>query len=184
MSEADFDLVMRLNVKSVFLGTQAVVPRMLAHGGGSIINIASVGASRPRPGLVWYNASKAAVANVRSPFPFPFPSASPSSPPPLPSNAPHLPPPPTQATKGLAAEYAPHNIRVNSINPLLSGTGLFETFAGVPDTPENRNKFLANVPMGRLTEPSDVAAACLFYASGDSAFVTGTALEVDGGRAI
>lgn len=73
VSEADFDLVMRLNVKSVFLGTQAVVPRMLAHGGGSIINIASVGASRPRPGLVWYNASKAAVSNVRPFFPFPFP---------------------------------------------------------------------------------------------------------------
>lgn len=57
-------------------------------------------------------------------------------------------------------------------------------FAGVPDTQENRGKFLANVPMGRLTEPSDVAGACLFFASADSGFVTGTGLEVDGGRAI
>ncbi|MCJ1362075.1 hypothetical protein MMC16_001177 [Acarospora aff. strigata] len=152
VTESDFDLVFRVNVKSVFHGTQAVIPHLISQGtGGSIINIASVGASRPRPGLVWYNASKGAVVN---------------------------------ATKGLASEYAPHQIRINSINPLLSGTGLFETFAGVPDTPENRQKFLANVPMGRLTEPSDIAAACVFFASEDSKFVTGTALDVDGGRAI
>lgn len=79
VTEADFDLVMRVNVKSVFLGTQAVIPRLIEQGdGGSIVNIASVGASRPRPGLVWYNASKGAVANVRSfplsPFFFPLPS--------------------------------------------------------------------------------------------------------------
>lgn len=72
VTESDFDLVMRVNVKSVFLGTQAVIPHLIAQGsGGSIINIASVGASRPRPGLVWYNASKAAVSNVRPLIPFP-----------------------------------------------------------------------------------------------------------------
>lgn len=91
---------------------------------------------------------------------------------------------PVQATKGLAAEYAPHQIRINSICPLLSGTGLFEQFAGVKHTPENVQKFLSGVPMGRLTEPLDVANACLFLASEESAFVTGVNLEVDGGRAI
>ena len=66
MTEADFDLCFGVNVKSVFLGTQAVVPRLISQGrGGSVVNIASVGVSRPRPGLVWYNASKGAVANVR-----------------------------------------------------------------------------------------------------------------------
>lgn len=54
-----------MNVKGVYLGSQAFVARVIEQGqGGSIINISSTGASRPRPGLVWYNASKGAVSNV------------------------------------------------------------------------------------------------------------------------
>ncbi|TVY83544.1 4-formylbenzenesulfonate dehydrogenase TsaC1/TsaC2 [Lachnellula suecica] len=90
----------------------------------------------------------------------------------------------SNATKGLALEYGPQQIRVNSICPLLSGTGLFESFAGVPDTPENRQKFLCNVPLGRLTETIDVANAALFLASDEGSFITGVNLEVDGGRTI
>lgn len=60
----------------------------------------------------------------------------------------------------------------------------FEAFSGLPDTPENRTKFLSNVPLGRLCEPSDVASACLFFASDESTFVTGINMEVDGGRAV
>jgi NAD(P)-dependent dehydrogenase (short-subunit alcohol dehydrogenase family) len=89
-----------------------------------------------------------------------------------------------QATKGLAAEFGPDNIRVNAIAPLLSGTGLFESFVGVKDTPENREKFVANVPLGRLTDPMDIANAALYLASDEGAFVTGINLEVDGGRAV
>lgn len=70
VTEAEFDKVMAVNVKSIFLSVAAVVPALKSRGGGSIVNIASIGAMRPRPGLVWYNASKAAVANV-SPWPFP-----------------------------------------------------------------------------------------------------------------
>lgn len=55
---------------------------------------------------------------------------------------------------------------------------------GVKDTPENREKFLGNVPLGRLCEPSDVANAVLFLASDDAKFITGTCLEVDGGRGV
>ena len=65
VTEAEFDKVMAVNVKSIFLSIPAVVPALRKRGGGSIINIASIGAMRPRPGLVWYNASKGAVANVR-----------------------------------------------------------------------------------------------------------------------
>ncbi|KAL8714396.1 MAG: hypothetical protein Q9220_001729 [cf. Caloplaca sp. 1 TL-2023] len=152
VTEAEFDRCFNVNVKSVYFGVQAVVLRLLEQKtGGSIINIASIGATRPRPGLVWYNSSKGAVWN---------------------------------ATKGLAAEYGPHQIRVNAICPLLSGTGLFESFAGMPDTPANRTKFLANVPMGRLCEVKDVADTCLWLASGESGFVTGVCVEVDGGRGV
>ena len=60
----------------------------------------------------------------------------------------------------------------------------FESFTGVADTPENQSRFLSNVPLGRLCQPTDVAAACLFFASDESAFVTGINMEVDGGRAV
>jgi len=64
VTEAEFDKVMAVNVKSIFLSVPVAVPALKKRGGGSIINIASIGAVRPRPGLVWYNASKGAVANV------------------------------------------------------------------------------------------------------------------------
>lgn len=60
----------------------------------------------------------------------------------------------------------------------------FEEFSGVPDTPENRAKFISNVPLGRLCEAEDVAGACLFLASEDAKFITGINMEVDGGRAV
>lgn len=60
----------------------------------------------------------------------------------------------------------------------------FSTFTGMDDTPENRDKFLFNVPLGRLCTPEDVANYCLFLASDESKFITGTCLEVDGGRGI
>ncbi|CAG9951183.1 unnamed protein product [Clonostachys rosea f. rosea IK726] len=90
----------------------------------------------------------------------------------------------SHASKGLALEYGPHNIRVKQYLPLLSGTGLFEAFAGVPDTPENRQQFLANVPLGRLAEGDDIAKAALFLCSEDAHFITGVNLPVDGGRGV
>lgn len=54
----------------------------------------------------------------------------------------------------------------------------------MPDTPENRQKFLGNVPLGRLTEVEDVANAALFMCSEEGKFLTGVNLDVDGGRTI
>jgi len=48
---------------------------------------------------------------------------------------------------------------------------------GLPDTPENREKFIATIPMGRLSDPSDIAKACLYLASDDATFITGVVLE-------
>lgn len=65
VTEEDFEKVFDVNVKGVYLGCNAFVPQAIERKeGGVIINIASVGATRPRPGLVWYNASKGAVWNV------------------------------------------------------------------------------------------------------------------------
>lgn len=87
-------------------------------------------------------------------------------------------------TKSMAVELAPKNIRVNAINPVMGETGMLTQFMGSPDTPENRAKFLAGIPLGRLSRPHDIANAAIFLADPASAFITGVALEVDGGRCI
>lgn len=151
VTEAEFDRVFAVNVKSIFHYVRAVVPPMRAAGGGVIINIGSTAGIRPRPGLTWYNASKGAV-NLMS--------------------------------KSLAVELAPSNIRVNAICPVIGATGLLESFMGQPDTPENRARFIATIPLGRLSESADIAAAAVFLASDEAAFITGIEMPVDGGRTV
>lgn len=87
-------------------------------------------------------------------------------------------------SRSMAVELAPDKIRVNCIAPVMGATGMLELFMGVPDTPENRAKFVATIPMGRMSEPRDIANACLYLASDDAEFITGVVLEVDGGRTI
>jgi 3-oxoacyl-[acyl-carrier protein] reductase len=151
VSEAEFDRVYVINVKSIFHMTQAVVPLMREQGGGVILNIGSTAGIRPRPGLTWYNDSKGAV-NLLS--------------------------------KSMAVELAPMKIRVNCIAPVIGHTALLESFMGVPDTPDNRAKFIATIPMGRMSEPGDVARAAVFLASDEAAFITGVEFPVDGGRTV
>lgn len=86
------------------------------------------------------------------------------------------------ASKSLALELAPWKIRVNALCPVMGATGLLEHFMGVPDTPENRDRFIATIPLGRLSQASDIASAALFLASDEAAFITGVDLPVDGGR--
>ncbi|ERB66389.1 3-ketoacyl-ACP reductase [Vibrio coralliilyticus] len=64
VTEAEFDRVFSINVKSMFFTAKYAVPMMRASGGGVIINTASTAASRPRPGLTWYNTSKGAVVTM------------------------------------------------------------------------------------------------------------------------
>ena len=88
------------------------------------------------------------------------------------------------ASKAMAAELGPDKIRVNCVNPVIGATGMLEQFMGVPDTPENRARFLATIPMGRMSTPADVANACLYLASDEASFITGACIEVDGGRCV
>jgi 3-oxoacyl-[acyl-carrier protein] reductase len=151
VTEAEFDRVYAVNVKSIYFSVAQFVPYFRQAGGGVFINIASTAGVRPRPGLVWYNGSKAAVII---------------------------------ASKALAVELGPDRIRVNCINPVMGETGLLSEFMGVEDTPANRQKFLATIPLGRLSTPQDIANAALYLASDDAEFITGVALEVDGGRCV
>jgi 3-oxoacyl-[acyl-carrier protein] reductase len=150
VDEHSFDLIGAVNMKAIYFSTLAVVPIMERNGGGSILNIASTAALRPRPGLTWYNASKGWVVT---------------------------------ATKSMAVELAPRNVRVNCLCPVAGETGMLSLFMGV-DTPERRELFRSSIPLGRFSTPRDIANAALWLVSDEAEFITGVALEVDGGRCV
>lgn len=87
-------------------------------------------------------------------------------------------------SRSMAVELAPDRIRVNAVAPVMGESAMLERFMGLPDTPENRARFVAGIPLGRMSKPSDVANACLYLASDEAEFITGVVLEVDGGRTI
>jgi 3-oxoacyl-[acyl-carrier protein] reductase len=86
-------------------------------------------------------------------------------------------------SKSMAIELAPDRIRVNAIAPVAGDTPLLATFMG-EDTPDKRAAFRASIPWGRLSTPADMAAAAVFLCSDEAEMVTGTVLQVDGGRCI
>ena len=88
-------------------------------------------------------------------------------------------------TKSMAAELAPIHIRVCAINPVMGETGLISDFLpGGVDTADARAKVISTIPLGRLSQPLDIAKASLFLVSDEADFITGVCLEVDGGRCI
>jgi len=85
-------------------------------------------------------------------------------------------------TRQLAADYAPHNIRVNCICPGATLTPLVQS--EIDRGLVTAETLIHGVPMGRFAKPSEIAAAVLFLASDDASYITGTALVVDGGRTV
>jgi len=151
VDEASFDRVYDVNVKSIYWAAQAAVPVFRKRGGGVFLNIASTAGIRPRPGLTWYNGSKAAAIIL---------------------------------TRSMAVELAPDKIRVNALCPVMGATGMLESFMGMPDTPQNRAKFVGTIPMGRLAEADDIAKAAIYFLADESDFITGVCMPVDGGRTV
>ena len=84
------------------------------------------------------------------------------------------------ATKSMAIELAPKKIRVNCLCPVAGDTGMLARFMG-EDTPEMREKFRASIPLGRLSQPLDIANAALFLCSPAASWVSGQVLTVSGG---
>jgi 3-oxoacyl-[acyl-carrier protein] reductase len=151
VDEQGFDRCFDVNVKALYWAAQAAVPVFRKRGGGAFLNIASTAGMRPRPGLTWYNGSKAAALLL---------------------------------TKSMAVELAPDKIRVNALCPVMGATGMLESFMGMPDTPANRARFVATIPLGRLAEAEDVAKAAIYFVADESEFITGVTMPVDGGRTI
>ena len=145
-TEEDWDRVMDINTKGVFLGTKTAIPAMKESGGGSIINISSqlglVGTEMSSP---QYQASKGAVRLL---------------------------------TKHTAMQYAPDNIRCNSVHPGPIVTPMTEQRRS---DPEAYAEMVARIPMGRFGQPTEIANGVLYLASDESGWVTGSELVLDGG---
>jgi 3-oxoacyl-[acyl-carrier protein] reductase len=156
VSEDDFDRIVAVNMKAIYLAMREVVPRMKANAPGAkgirgvVLNMASTAGVSPRPRLGWYNASKGWVIT---------------------------------ATRANAVELAPSGIRVVALNPVAGETPLLKSFMG-QDTPEVRAKFLSTIPIGRFSTPEDLGNAACFLCSDEASMITGVCMEVDGGRCI
>jgi len=156
LPEDEFDRLVAVNMKAIYLAMREAVPRLKAkaagHDGirGVVLNIASTAGVSPRPRLAWYNASKGFVIT---------------------------------ATRACAVELAPAGIRVVALNPVAGETPLLKTFMG-EDTPEMRAKFLSSIPLGRFSRPDDLGNAACYLCSDEASMITGVCMEVDGGRCI
>ena len=146
--EEFWDEVIRNNLKSVYLNCRRVVDILIARGGGSILNLSSIGATRAHREMVAYDACKGAIEAM---------------------------------TRALALELAPWGIRVNAISPAAI-VGV-PTAALPPEVIASKDPRQFATPLLRQGEPDDVTGAAVFFASADSAFVTGQCLAVDGGLA-
>ncbi len=142
-TEENWDAIVAVNQKGVWLGMKYAVPAMRKRGAGSIINTSSIYGMVGSPGSTAYHGTKGAVRIM---------------------------------TKSAAAQYAPENIRVNSIHPGVIQTPMLDEL-----TPEQLEAVTAMAPMGRAGSPEEVAWAVLFLASDEASFVTGAELAVDGG---
>jgi NAD(P)-dependent dehydrogenase (short-subunit alcohol dehydrogenase family) len=145
----EWDRVMTVNAKGVFLGCKYAVPIMLEQGGGCIINTASVAGMIGIPERAVYCASKGAVIAL---------------------------------TKQVAVEYVEKGIRCNCVCPgTVDSPWVGRLLQGAADPTQARSALEARQPMGRLGKPEEVAAAALYLASDDAAFVTGNTMVLDGG---
>lgn len=156
LTEEQWDMLMTLNLKGTFLATQAVVRHMMDNRYGRIINMSSMAGKSGEPYTSPYCTTKFGVIGF---------------------------------TQSLALELGPYNITVNAVCPGAVETELFKR--GVSGTAalnnrtyeeELQEKFINLTPLGRMTTPSDVARAVSFLASDEAEFITGSSINVSGGR--
>jgi len=150
-SEEDYDRLMGVNVKGVFLCAQAEVRWMQAHGGGAIINTSSVAGLVGVDRRFAYSTTKGAV---------------------------------TAMTRQLAVDHVKDRIRVNCVCPGTVETPFVDAYLAKYHAGEEeatRVQLRARQPLGRLGQPDEIAYAMLYLASDEAAFVTGSALIIDGG---
>jgi NAD(P)-dependent dehydrogenase (short-subunit alcohol dehydrogenase family) len=151
---AVFRKVLEVNVIGPFLVMKATIPHMVKGGGGSIINISSLGGLRCLPTMAPYCTSKAAL---------------------------------NMLTQQAALDYGPQNVRCNVVCPGGTMTEMLSAAVGPlakalhTDFNGALARIMANVPLRRAAKPEEMAGICVYLASDDSSFMTGSILMVDGG---
>src|SRR6266705_475003 len=154
VTEEHWDAVMNINARAVFFASQAVLPAMIARKRGAIVSLASLAGKVGSRTNLPYNASKAAVISI---------------------------------TKSLALAHAADGIRVNCVCPGFVETDMWtlvsrEQGALLGLSPEDfTEQRAAQVPLGRMEHPEDVAKVIGFLASDRAAYMTGQAINVTGG---
>lgn len=155
-TEADWDLMFDINCKGLLWCSQEVANQMITQGrGGKIINLASQAGRRGEALVLAYCASKACVISMN---------------------------------QSIALALAPHKINVNAIAPGIVDTPFWDEvdkqFAKLlgMEIGEPKRTFTKSIPMGRIEQPEDVAAAAVFLASSDADYITQQCLNVDGGN--
>jgi NAD(P)-dependent dehydrogenase (short-subunit alcohol dehydrogenase family) len=141
----EFDHIIGVNLKGIWLGLKYQIPHMLARGGGAIVNTASSAGVRAIANIALYTASKHGVVGL---------------------------------TRATALEVARSNIRVNAVAPGPVNTGLLHRMvAGHVDV----SAIAESVPMGRVSEPEEIARAIVWLCSDAASYITGHTLVIDGG---
>ncbi|MBS0443590.1 MAG: SDR family oxidoreductase [Proteobacteria bacterium] len=154
-SEEDWSFAFDLNVRSQFRTIKAFVPGMLAQGGGSIINLASVaGSIKGAPNRFVYGSTKAAVIGLTKAVAADF------------------------ITRGVRCNaICPGTVESPSLRDRIAA----QAQASGQTTAQVEAAFIARQPMGRLGRVEEIAALAVYLASDESSFTTGTAQIIDGG---
>ncbi|WP_404455140.1 SDR family oxidoreductase [Virgibacillus necropolis] len=149
----EWNKTMDINMTMLFLTCREAAKHMKKQQSGSIVNVASISAVRPRPGLQAYVASKGGAESF---------------------------------TRALAIELAEYNVRVNTVHPGPCDTNMLQQFTAKDADIEvaKEETFRKSVPLGKLLTPRDIAQSILFLLTDEANMITGTALNVDGGRGI
>jgi NAD(P)-dependent dehydrogenase (short-subunit alcohol dehydrogenase family) len=154
LDQVTWDRIISVNLTGAWHVSKASIDSMRKSKGGSLVLIASISGLLGMPGIAAYSAAKGGVVAL---------------------------------TRQMAVDYAPHGIRVNAICPGTIPTPLvMESYKrqGYLDSDQGEDqlqKMTSRYPLGRYGRPEEVAELALYMASENSAFMTGTAVPIDGG---
>jgi NAD(P)-dependent dehydrogenase (short-subunit alcohol dehydrogenase family) len=149
ITEEEWDRIITINLRSVFLCLKYEIPLMLEYGGGAIVNTSSGAGIKVFGRGAAYAAAKHGVIGL---------------------------------TKDAALDYASSNVRINAICPGIIDTEMMDRFTG--GTSEERNRVIAQEPIGRMGRPDEIAATVVWLCSDAASFVTGHAMVADGGQTL
>lgn len=150
-TEADMDRLYQINIKGVFNCSQAAIERMVAQGGGVVLNMCSIAAQMGLADRFAYSMTKGAVLMM---------------------------------TYSMAKDYIKQGIRCNCISPARVHTPFVDGYLAktYPGQEEAMFQKLSEAqPIGRMAQPSEIAALALYLCSDEAGFITGSSYPIDGG---